>query len=158
MTGGGSTGPRSLKSATGYVTVSVRIFLERIYMADNTTSAALTAYTIFSEVNKNVIEFYTDTRKIQSIAFPVTGYRDFDDVAVVYHLFDHPAGYSWTNGHVPNSAHAYYIQFKRDNYDFNVLKDGWKSRTGGVYTKDPFNDTDGCAVRPVRIPTCQSNR
>lgn len=128
-----------------------------VYWNDVLEKDMVTDYPL-SEVNKNVIEFYTDSRKIQSIAFPVTGYRDFDDVAVVYHLFDHPAGYSWTNGHVPNSAHAYYIQFKRDNYDFNVVKDGWKSRTGGVYTKDPFNDTDGCAVRPVRIPTSQPNR
>ncbi len=36
-----------------------------------------------SSINKQVLELYTDPRKLQSIIFPVSGYRDYDAKAEV---------------------------------------------------------------------------
>lgn len=108
-----------------------------------------------SKVNSQVIEFYTDTRKIQSVAFPITGYRDFDGKAEVVQYpgsITKPTegyngvGYVWTNKS-KDVTRSYHLKIQRDDLDDKK----WELRYGEVSPFDDFYNTDGFAVRPVRI-------
>lgn len=102
------------------------------------------------EINSQVRELYTDTRKIQSITFPVTGYRDYDDRAAVT---TYPNGsdpgiiYVWTNT-ATDATNSIHLDFRRNN-----LTEGkpWESRGGSMNTQKSYFNCDGFAVRPVKI-------
>lgn len=91
-----------------------------------------------------LFEFYTDTTKLQSIIFPETGYRDWDDKGTTYQYGN--IGYVWAAGNVRNN----------DNYSYNFMF----SRTakvekapgeivyGYIYPKNTFYPCDGFPVRP----------
>lgn len=102
-----------------------------------------------SSINSQVLELYTDTRKIQSITFPVCGYRDYDKSAGVV---SYPGegyngeGYVWYNV-AKDHTNSYHLKFIRSD-----LKGGdWKNR-GSLLAPvgEAFYNTDGFAVRPVR--------
>lgn len=112
-------------------------------------------------VNRQVLELYTDTRKLQSITFPVSGYRDYDGKAqiVQYPNIANPEvwgeGYVWFNN-AKSITNSYHLKFHR--YDIQGTdEDGWKNRGGDgknlIAPFEVFYNTDGFAVRPVRIVT-----
>lgn len=105
-------------------------------------------YGTTSSINSQVLELYTDTRKIQSITFPVTGYRDYDSKAEAtkYPSEDYNGeGYVWFNV-AKDQTKSYHLKFIR-----NDLNGGdWKTR--GILIapyEEAFYNTDGFAVRPI---------
>lgn len=102
-------------------------------------------------VNSRILELYTDTRKIQSITFPVTGYRDYDSRAEVVR---YPSGSYNGEGFVwlsvaMDQTNSYHLKFIR-----NDLNGGdWKTRGTLIALFEKFYNTDGFAVRPVSCPT-----
>lgn len=102
-------------------------------------------------VNSRILELYTDTRKIQSITFPVTGYRDYDSRAEVVR---YPSGSYNGEGFVwlsvaMDQTNSYHLKFIR-----NDLNGGdWKTRGTLIALFEKFYNTDGFAVRPVCCPT-----
>lgn len=105
-----------------------------------------------SSVNRQVLELYTDTRKVQSITFPVTGYRDYDDEAAVVKYPQESGeyeGYVWFN-EAKDVINSYHLKFHR-----NDIQNGndWKERGGEglnlIAPYEAFYNTDGFAVRPV---------
>lgn len=119
-----------------------------------------TDYYAGSPINAQVIEFYTDMRKIQSITFPVSGYRDYDKNAGVVNYPSGDATNGWYNGEgfvwfntandVTNSVH---LKFQRNDFGKDADQQiDWKTRGGIVAVgKEKFYNTDGFGVRPVRI-------
>ncbi|WP_418549264.1 fimbrial protein [Parabacteroides goldsteinii] len=120
-------------------------------------SNMLLEYYSGSSVNRQVLELYTDTRKIQSITFPVTGYRDYDGHAQVvqYPNTGNPdlmgEGYVWFNM-AKDVTNSYHLKFHR-----NDIQSGgnWNDRGGeGLNLIAPYNEafynTDGFGIRPVR--------
>lgn len=120
-------------------------------------SNMLLEYYSGSSVNRQVLELYTDTRKIQSITFPVTGYRDYDGHAQVvqYPNTGNPdlmgEGYVWFNM-AKDVTNSYHLKFHR-----NDIQSGgnWTDRGGeGLNLIAPYNEafynTDGFGIRPVR--------
>lgn len=105
-----------------------------------------------SSVNSQVLELYTDTRKIQSITFPVSGYRDYDNYAGVVSYPNgsyNGEGHVWVN-EVYNVTRSYEFKFIRSD-----LGGGdWKTR-GSIIApyKEQFFNIDGFGVRPVSRPT-----
>ena len=84
-----------------------------------------------------LFEFYTTPDKTQSIIFPQTGYRDWDDKVNTYHF--NLKGYIWAAGNVKNDDN------RSHNFEF--------SRTDGIgyiRPKNSFYPCDGFPVRPVR--------
>lgn len=101
-----------------------------------------------SSINAQVLELYTDPRKIQSITFPVTGYRDYDNKAEVSRYPSgnyNGEGYVWFST-VNDQTKSYHLKFIR-----NDLNGGdWKSRGTLIAIFESFYNTDGFGVRPVR--------
>ena len=84
-----------------------------------------------------LFEFYTNPDKPQSIIFPQTGYRDWDDRVNTYDF--NVKGYVWAAGNVKNDDNRSY------NFEFSRT-DG----TGYIRPKNSFYPCDGFPVRPVR--------
>lgn len=84
-----------------------------------------------------LFEFYTNPDKTQSIIFPQTGYRDWDDRVNTYDF--NIKGYVWAAGNVKNDDNRSY------NFEFSRT-DG----TGYIRPKNSFYPCDGFPVRPVR--------
>ena len=113
-----------------------------------------------SSINRQVLELYTDTRKLQSITFPVTGYRDYDGHAQVVQYPNEAEnvkgeGYVWFNK-AKDATNSYHLKFHR--YDIQGTgDDGWKNRGGDglnlIAPYEAFYNTDGFAVRPIRSST-----
>lgn len=111
-------------------------------------------YSTDMSVNRQVLELYTDTRKVQSITFPVTGYRDYDSKAEVMkypQASGEYEGYVWFNN-AQNQTNSYHFKFHR--YDIQGTgEDGWKERGGDglnlIAPYEAFYNTDGFGVRPV---------
>ena len=116
--------------------------------------------------NSYVIELYTNTRKLQSIAFPITGYRDWDAWAEVIHFpptstqLSGDSGlegrcFVWTSeAKGVNSHGAYYLGIHRPD----KTGDNWKDRGEKQKWVNPRLEgpnTDGMAVRPVKSPASQ---
>lgn len=111
-------------------------------------------YSTDISVNRQVLELYTDTRKVQSITFPITGYRDYDDKAAVVkypQASGEYEGYVWFND-AKDVTRSYHLKFHRNDI-LGTGDDGWKNRGGdGLNLIAPYEDfynTDGFAVRPV---------
>lgn len=84
-----------------------------------------------------LFEFYTNPDKNQSIIFPQTGYRDWDDRVNTYHFGI--IGYIWAAGNVKNDDNnSYNFEFSRSDGD------------GYIRPKNTFYPCDGFPVRPVR--------
>ena len=104
-------------------------------------------------VNREVLELYTDPRKVQSITFPVTGYRDFDGHAEVTFYPDNGTdgeGFVWTNK-AANPTKSFHLKFHR-----NKMTDAgnWEIRISSpenpyIGPIESFYNCDGMAVRPV---------
>lgn len=111
-------------------------------------------YSTDMSVNRQVLELYTDTRKVQSVTFPITGYRDYDDKAAVVkypQASGEYEGYVWFNG-AKDVTRSYHLKFHRNDIQ-GTGDDGWKNRGGdGLNLIAPYEDfynTDGFGVRPV---------
>lgn len=90
--------------------------------------------------SKGLYEFYTNPNKLQSIIFPETGYRDWNDWANAYQAnIGEPIGYSWTAGNVNGDDNA--------SYNFEFAR---KDAQGGSYIrpKNTFYPCDGFPIRP----------
>lgn len=108
-------------------------------------------YYDITTVNSKILEFYTDTRKLQSIIFPVTGYRDYDNKATVISYPDpgnyNGIGFVWTSD-AENDTYSVEFKFKRGDMVDSV----WQKRDITDQIIDPnasFYNCDGFAVRPV---------
>lgn len=127
------------------------------YWNDVLESNMLMPYYDRATVNSQVLEIYTDPRKVQSIIFPVTGYRDYDDKAAVT---DYPSGtyngigFVWTNK-AKSPSRSIHLKFNRDN-----LAEGgdWKWRGSRLNPLEDFYNCDGFAVRPVAIPAASADK
>ena len=84
-------------------------------------------------------EFYTNPDKFQSIIFPQSGYRDWDDKANTYHF--NVIGYVWAAGNVRNDDNNSY------NFEFSRMDEKGNSY---IRPKNTFYPCDGFPVRPVR--------
>lgn len=84
-------------------------------------------------------EFYTNPDKCQSIIFPQSGYRDWDDKANTYHF--NVIGYVWAAGNVRNDDNNSY------NFEFSRIDEKGNSY---IRPKNTFYPCDGFPVRPVR--------
>ena len=114
-------------------------------------------------INRQVLAFYTDTRKLQSITFPVTGYRDYDDKALLFRYpnsgedaaFPNGQGYVWLS-EAKDVTESYHLKFFRNDIVSGDLED-WTGRGGNTKNEiapyEHFYNTDGFAVRPVRSST-----
>ena len=109
----------------------------------------LSDYYDITTVNSQVLELYTDPRKVQSIIFPVTGYRDYDQKAEVYQY--ERQGFVWFNN-AKDQTNSYHLKFHRNNKG-----NDWEDRGGEglnlIAPYEAFYNTDGFGVRPVRIST-----
>ena len=114
-------------------------------------------------INSYVIELYTDTRKLQSIAFPITGYRDWDAWAEIIHfpptveqLGKDPKlasrGFVWTSEAMDKTT-SFYLALERQD----MIENNWRERGGNgdgfmwINPRGGAPNTDGMAVRPVAI-------
>lgn len=107
----------------------------------------------YTSINKQVLELYTDPRKLQSIIFPVSGYRDYDAKAQVTQYpndTDNGQGFIWFNN-AKDSTNSYHLKFHRN--DIQVGED-WLQRGGEgknlIAPYEAFYNTDGFGIRPVR--------
>lgn len=143
---------------SGFVIIDTAWDTHRVtpkYWYDVIESNMQSDYYDLSKVNSEVLEFYTDTRKIQSIIFPVTGYRDYDDKAMVTSYSD-PGKYSgigfvWTSD-AYDETNSVHLKFKRGN----MINDDWQTRENTELTMDmlaKFYNCDGFAVRPISRST-----
>lgn len=105
-----------------------------------------------SSINKQVLELYTDPRKLQSIIFPVSGYRDYDAKAEVAQYPKDGTmgqGFVWFNN-AKDSTNSYHLKFHRNDIQTN---DDWQQRGGDglnlIAPYEAFYNTDGFGVRPV---------
>lgn len=115
-------------------------------------------YYASSSINKQVLELYTSPKKLQSITFPVSGYRDFDSRAEVYQYPTETLmgeGYIWfNNAEEGDLTNSYHFKFHRND----IQGDSWKDRGAGkelnlIAPYESYYNTDGFAVRPVRCST-----
>lgn len=139
---------------TGFTTHGINA-KNPLHWYDVLESNMLLEYYSGSSVNRQVLELYTDTRKIQSITFPVTGYRDYDGHAqVVQYPSDEKnvkgEGYVWFNM-AKDVTNSYHLKFHR-----NDIQSGgnWTDRGGeGLNLIAPYDEafynTDGFGIRPV---------
>lgn len=139
---------------TGFTTQGKTLW-QRQYWYDVREDNMDLEYYSLNNVNSQVIEFYTDTRKLQSISFPITGYRDYDQDALVvsyYNFSDYNGiGYVWLNTFCDND-NSYHLKFLRDDLSDSDLKNNWQYGGTVVGVRDDyFYNTDGFGVRPVRI-------
>lgn len=113
-------------------------------------------YSTDMSVNKQVLELYTDTRKVQSITCPITGYRDYDGKAEVVkypraNVEGEYEGYVWFNG-ANDKTNSYHFKYHRNDIKGTGVY-GWKNRGGEglnlIAPYEHFYNTDGFAVRPV---------
>lgn len=112
-------------------------------------SNMLSDYYDIKTVNSQVLELYTDPRKVQSITFPVTGYRDYDGKAEVVQYPNgtyNGQGFVWTD-EAENVTKSYHLKFQRDD----LLTEGdWVNRGGTIIAPlEFFYNCNGFAVRPV---------
>ena len=117
-------------------------------------SNMLPGYYTGMSINKQVLELYTDPRKLQSIIFPVSGYRDYDSKAAVN---QYPTegdtmgqGFVWFNN-AKDSTNSYHLKFHRN--DIQVGEDWLQRGSDGLNLIAPyeaFYNTDGFGIRPVR--------
>lgn len=85
-------------------------------------------------------EFYTNPEKLQSIIFPETGYRDWDDYANAYQVnIESPIGYIWTAGNKNGDDN--------NSYNFEFSRKDW-SGNSYIRPKNYFYPCDGMPVRP----------
>ena len=95
--------------------------------------------------SKGLYEFYTSPEKLQSIIFPETGYRDWDDNSNAYQVdIVKPIGYIWTAGNKQgDDNNSYNFEFARKDY------------TGSRYIrpKNFFYPCDGMPIRPCVYDT-----
>lgn len=112
----------------------------------------LSGYYTGSSINKQVLELYTDPRKLQSIIFPVSGYRDYDSKAAVtnYPNTDFMGeGFVWFNN-AKDETNSYHLKFHRNDIQ---VGDDWLQRGGNglnlIAPYEAFYNTDGFGVRPV---------
>lgn len=94
--------------------------------------------------SKGLYEFYTNTDKLQSIIFPETGYRDWNDYSNAYKLDNGPIGYIWTAGNVNGDDNNSY------NFEFS-RKD--ESGLSYIRPKNMFYPCDGFPIRPCVYDT-----
>lgn len=116
-------------------------------------------YYDIEHVSGQIVEFYTTPRKVQSISFPVCGYRDYDGEAGVYEFTDldkvpgtNGRCHVWTNK-AKDAINSYDFMFCRASLTAGT---DWKGRGVIVFPRDYFFNTDGYGVRPVRSSTKQS--
>lgn len=127
------TGFTTTGDNTNYSPEWYNVLLKNIAGYDETTQSC----GIYSDY---LLELYTNPQKNQSIIFPQTGYRDWDDKVNTYHFGN--IGYIWAAGNVKNDDNNSY------NFEF--------SRTDGegyIRPKNTFYPCDGFPVRPVRNGT-----
>lgn len=110
----------------------------------------LADYYDLSTVNSQVLELYTDTRKVQSIVFPVTGYRDYDSHAEVVEYpskINKGQGFVWT-ARADNETKSFHLKFQRND----MTGGDWFNRGGIILAPaESFYNCNGFAVRPVSI-------
>lgn len=89
------------------------------------------------------MEFYVDgKRKLVSVTFPLSGYRDYD-AGEVYFMGGHL--YVWEARNFKNG-----VAYQENNYS-NFLKAYMESKGYiGVNIWEAFYATDACSVRPVK--------
>lgn len=141
---------------TGFTTHGQRAVFPR-HWYDVRESDMQKDYYTGSSINREVLELYTNPKKLQSITFPVSGYRDFDAKAQV---FQYPntgdpdvkgEGYIWFNN-AKDKTNSYHFKFHR-----NDIQEGedWQKRGANeqnlIAPYEAFYNTDGFGVRPVRI-------
>lgn len=124
------------------------------YLYDVLESNMLSDYYDIKTVNRHVLELYTDSRKIQSIIFPVTGYRDYDGKA---NVLDYPndgdpyvqgIGFVWTNK-ADDETNSIHLKFQRNDLNGGEWIYRPESFHSGIRPHASFYNTDGFAVRPV---------
>ena len=115
-------------TSTPFEWYDVRI--ENIAGYDKTTGSC----GIYSD---GLYEFYTDATKLQSIIFPETGYRDWDDFANAYKIVPPSIGYIWTAGNKNGDDNNSY------NFEFSRADNG-----GYIRPKNVFYPCDGFPIRP----------
>lgn len=104
----------------------------------------------------NLYEFYTNPNKYQSIIFPETGYRDWDDQAKVFLFGDTGnaeggVGYVWSRIASNHSAGNGDDSSDKDaafNFEFSRSP----VRIKGIRPTNAFYTCNGLPVRPVRCP------
>lgn len=85
--------------------------------------------------SSNLAEFYTDSSKLHTITFPVSGYRDWNNKASVTDF--KVRGFIWLRGTV-NSQEAYFFRYAAH-----------QTGVANVAPCSDFYSTDGCPVRPA---------
>lgn len=111
-------------------------------------SNMLPDYYNITTVNSQVLELYTDPRKVQSITFPVTGYRDYDGKAEVVEYPNgnyNGIGFVWTD-QAEDATKSYHLKFQRA--DMSTEGD-WLNRGTIIAPLEYFYNCNGFAVRPV---------
>ena len=90
--------------------------------------------------SKGLYEFYINPDKLQSIIFPETGYRDWDDNVCAYQVdINAPIGYIWTAGNKQgDDNNSYNFEFARKDYAGNSY----------IRPKNFFYPCDGMPIRP----------
>lgn len=139
---------------TGFTTIGIKATFPYDWY-DVVESNMQGDYYTGESINKQVLELYTDPRKLQSIIFPVTGYRDYDAKAEVY---KYPGdimgeGYIWFNK-AKDRTNSYHFKYHRND----IVNNGtWRDRGSNdlnlIAPYEAFYNTDGFGVRPVRIYT-----
>lgn len=138
----------------GFVIIDTAWDIHRVtprFWYDVIENDMMSDYYDIQTVNSQVLEFYTDTRKVQSIIFPITGYRDYDNKATVI-SYPIPGGYNgigfvWTSD-VLDATNSEHLKFKRGD----MINNDWQNRDMVDMTIDmhaSFYNCDGFAVRPV---------
>lgn len=123
------------------------------YWYDVIESNMLSDYYDLETVNSEVLEFYTDPRKVQSVIFPVTGYRDYDGKAEVVKYpggTEKPEGFAWT-GKAKDATNSYHLKFRRND---PVTEGDWNNRIVSpeasiIAPSGDYYNCNGFAVRPV---------
>lgn len=99
---------------------------------------------MLAEYKEGNLEFYVDgKRKLISVTFPLSGYRDYD-AGEVYFVGEHL--YVWEAQNFKNGS-----AYQQNNYS-NFLKAYFGGASGyiGVNMWEAFYATDACSVRPVK--------
>ncbi|WP_065217902.1 MULTISPECIES: DUF4906 domain-containing protein [Butyricimonas] len=95
--------------------------------------------------SKGLYEFYTNPDKLQSIIFPETGYRDWDDNVCAYQVdINAPIGYIWTAGNKQGDDNNSY------NFEFARKDNGGASY---IRPRNFFYPCDGFPIRPCVYDT-----
>lgn len=89
-----------------------------------------------AEYKDGVFEFYTNKSKLISIGFPLNGYRDWDDYAIVRTF--------GTNGQIWHAQAAIWSGTTYASYHFEY------NRYHHIWPWNNFYATDGFPVRPSK--------